>query len=1563
MESGARSGTSANANALERGFEFRLDQEELLHSVLSARRAAQRVQFRPGVSRSGGAPVAADVVQQERTKKKLARAFLSLRDEYGVDESMIREALAYTNNLEDALQFVSLQYTSDELPTALKARPQVKAEDRKQAVEGSLGAEINANASEAESRSVDDRERDDLPDAPSPVISDSWDDAVDEQADDEPAAPREEATTKDAKTALSWTQQYVQLMAQRAEEEAQADAMTKEEKEILELEEQYNQLLEAVQAAKQRKNAKKRQKMLSQEVQATRQRLIALGWDEARYRQQRGLTDASSGSSAKKSKGKRGKKGVNDEHEDKSVPSDDKKEPLQANDDTELPRPNEIDIPVELDILTTDETPLGSMFDDDEATPGQDENDEDEDGGGLFGLLEQAEDTIVSADDINKSAAVDDEAIAVVSSEPEKASKGKKRKGKNALKAAAAAAASSATVWTGKSPRDHLQEFCTKRRLPRPVFKKVAGSRPGRHLYSVVVDWKTHKQEVAIGSSHPDGFASIDEAKDTVTTYALYELTPDLPLYRVLPPAYRDMWLAWVKQKEKEAADEAEAEKDDFDAVIDDIFRAIPTEIAAKAFIATLENDSGSAGRDANGAKPVNTTKTTTAGDTDPATLDDWDVDDWDADLPDDGTSAIDGSIGNGSGGAGTAESVVDRAAVNDEPPNTHSLEMKEQFERRARSDVYQKHLQRRAALPITSFKQQVLDALDAHNVILVSGETGCGKSTQVPQFLLEDQILSKVRGDSCQIVCTQPRRLAATSLAERVSKELGERELGVGDSLCGYQIRLETRMTRNTRLLFCTTGVLLRRLQDPRTLEEEITHVIVDEVHERDLQNDVLLSMLREVLASSSARLKVILMSATLNADSFQRYFGGESKCPMITVPGRTFPVKEYFLEDALEATGFVVDEISPAYRRIEAQQESAQVTISGRGGTSYTQKLTWETTSDSRHRNPSKNRSGDDAQDYSDQTLRMLECLDPSVINYELIAELIEYLIANHPELQLSSRSDRGAGKGNWHQPGSASILVFLPGLQEISSLLDLLGGSRTFRDSSRFHLIPLHSSLSPQEQQRVFDMPPGSVRIIAATNIAETSLTIEDVKVVIDSGKVKQMRHDSARRTNVLDEIWISRANAKQRMGRAGRTSDGICYRLFPRGVYYHEMDEQPVAEIRRAPLASLCLQIKSFGIASSCGEFLGGCLDPPPIQSVQDALEELFEIGALDRDDESLTTLGEHLAKLPVDVKVGKLLLLGAIFGEFDAISTCAAILETKSPFVAPFGRQADMKEARKQFIVGSSDILTDVNAFQSWHSRFASTSRGGLRGKPTGEEKQFCFQTFLNRRSLVEITKLKRQFSHLVAQLGFLPSHSEHQSALAAMSKQHFAVVSALLFAGLTPNLVQIERSSETSKRTLLREQDRGVVVIHPGSVNHKVTAFASPFLTFAIKLHTSQVYLPQSSLVMPAPICLFSHHLELLPQLGRTDKVDAGIGVRVNDWVVLQSSFRSALLLQETRALVHAFIAERMQNPPYRKLSSKGQDVDTDPIAATLSTLLVTELDQRDPNALLTRQLGFQPRV
>lgn len=375
----------------------------------------------------------------------------------------------------------------------------------------------------------------------------------------------------------------------------------------------------------------------------------------------------------------------------------------------------------------------------------------------------------------------------------------------------------------------------------------------------------------------------------------------------------------------------------------------------------------------------------------------------------------------------------------------------------------YQAMLHSRMKLPIWSFKETLLKSIEDHQVVIVCGETGCGKSTQVPAFILENE-LSK--GRDCKVFCTEPRRISAISLARRVSEELGERknDVGTSHSLVGFAIRLENKVTAQTRLVYATTGIVMRMLERSDELIE-VTHLVIDEVHERTLDGDFLLIVLRKLL-SRRPTLRVVLMSATVNASKFSNYL---SHAPILNVPGRTYPVETKYIEDVIETLQFDDQEMfnkeSPAE---DFEVEEDILTDSSR-----------------------KNTFTDAIQGYSARTLKILAGLDEYRIGYNLILQLLATVAAIDTYASYSK-----------------AILVFLPGIAEIRRLHNMLLGHPTF--SQGWYIYPLHSTIATEEQERAFLVPPPGVRkIVLATNIAETGITIPDVTCVVDTGKHKEMR----------------------------------------------------------------------------------------------------------------------------------------------------------------------------------------------------------------------------------------------------------------------------------------------------------------------------------------------------------------------------------------------------------------------------------------------------------------------
>jgi ATP-dependent RNA helicase DHX29 len=624
-------------------------------------------------------------------------------------------------------------------------------------------------------------------------------------------------------------------------------------------------------------------------------------------------------------------------------------------------------------------------------------------------------------------------------------------------------------------------------------------------------------------------------------------------------------------------------------------------------------------------------------------------------------------------------------------------------------SPKFQQMLASRMQLPMWQFRQQVVDVVDREQVVIICGETGCGKSTQVPSFLLEHQLL---QGKPCKIYCTEPRRISAISLARRVSEELGEGkgELGTSRSLVGYSIRLESNTSRETRLVYATTGIVMRMLEGSNDLQE-ITHLVLDEVHERSIDSDFLLIVLKKLLLRRKD-LKVVLMSATVDAERFSKYLGG---APVLTVPGRTFPVRVAYLEDAIELTGYTVDQRN--HEKLTELDDDVEPEVDTLSKPELLKEL----------------------KQYSARTRNTLAQMDEYRIEYDLIVQLISR-IAVDPDYASYSKA----------------ILVFLPGIAEIRTLNDMLLGDRFFADS--WLVYPMHSSIASEEQEAAFLIPPRGMRkIVLATNIAETGITIPDVTCVIDTGKHREMRFDERRQLSRLIDSFISRANAKQRRGRAGRVQEGLCFHLFTKYRHDTSMNDQQTPEMLRLSLQDLAIRVKICKIGG-IEETLSQALDPPSAKNIRRAIDALVDVRALTATTEELTPLGVQLARLPLDVFLGKLILLGAVFKCLDMAITVAAILSSKSPFVAPFGQRNQADSIRRGFRKGDSDLLTVYNAYTAW-KRVCQSAAGG------GAEFQFCRKNFLSQQTLANIEDLKGQLLVAVADSGFLQLTVDERQAL------------------------------------------------------------------------------------------------------------------------------------------------------------------------------------------------------
>ena len=855
-----------------------------------------------------------------------------------------------------------------------------------------------------------------------------------------------------------------------------------------------------------------------------------------------------------------------------------------------------------------------------------------------------------------------------------------------------------------------------------------------------------------------------------------------------------------------------------------------------------------------------------------------------------------------------------------------------------------------RKRLPAWSKRAELLEAVRANQVVIVAGETGCGKTTQLPQFILDDAI-ARGEGGRCSLICTQPRRISATSVASRVAQERGEK-LGAKGTTVGYKIRLESVASESTRILFVTTGVLLRRLaEDP--LLAGVSHVIVDEVHERSLDSDFLLVLLRDVLPHRPT-LRVVLMSATLNAAAFGAYFAGAT---VATIPGFTHPVQEHYLEDILQVTGYVPDRGSDCMRNSK-----------GNSGTNGDKRDGDKTAGASHRPHPAREAEFIAAlsrRGYLPSVCDALRAIDQSVIDYDLVTRLVEHVCTSM-------------------EPGA--ILVFMPGLAEISKLHESLGTNPTVRAATGNgkYLIGLHSTLSTAEQRTIFEHPPGDTRkIVIATNIAETSITIDDVVYVVDSGKCKENGYDPNTRMQLLLERWVSRASAKQRRGRAGRVRPGRCFRLYTRQMHDEVFDEHTMPEIKRVPLEGLCLQIQLQRMSGGIAGFLGKALEPPEEDSIKSAIKTLRQIGALD-EKENLTSLGQHLASLPVDVRVGKMLLYGAVLGCLGPVLTIAAVLGGRSPFVAPLDKRDDADAAKRMFAEDQSDHLTNLNAFNAWLD---------ARALGKGAEMAFTRDNFLSFRTLEGIADLRAQFAQLLHEAGFLGTDGKSKNrggrgargvktipaprgaagvdapalppppAVGSESAQgrsfnprrlmgrrgapppddpiwldanrnsnNTRLLKAVLVAGLYPNLVKVgtphKPSAPPKLHYLSDEGKEEMLQVHPSSVNYGAKKFGSRWLVYHERVQTTGVYVRDCSTVTPYQLLLFGGKIEVRHAEGT---------LSLDRWATFKAPARVGVLLKEIRARLDGVLRDKIERPDEDVFASGG------PVVEAILQLLNTE--------------------
>ncbi|RYP81812.1 hypothetical protein DL769_001852 [Monosporascus sp. CRB-8-3] len=521
---------------------------------------------------------------------------------------------------------------------------------------------------------------------------------------------------------------------------------------------------------------------------------------------------------------------------------------------------------------------------------------------------------------------------------------------------------------------------------------------------------------------------------------------------------------------------------------------------------------------------------------------------------------------------------------------------------------------EQREFLPAFAVREDLLRVIRDNQVVIVVGETGSGKTTQLTQFLHEDGY-TKLG----MIGCTQPRRVAAMSVAKRVAEEM-EVKLG---STVGYAIRFEDCTSKDTVIKYMTDGVLLRESLNEPDLDR-YSCVIMDEAHERALNTDVLMGLFNKIL-QRRRDLKLIVTSATMNSKRFSEFFGG---APEFFIPGRTFPVDIMF------------------------------------------------------HRSP--------VEDYVDQA--------------------VQQVLAIHVSM------------------GPGDILVFMTGQEDIECTCELVRERlNALNDPPELSILPIYSQMPADLQAKIFDRAaPGVRKCIVATNIAETSLTVDNIMYVVDAGYSKLKVYNPRMGMDTLQITPISQANAGQRAGRAGRTGPGKAFRLYTEKAYKEELYISTIPEIQRTNLSNTVLLLKSLGVRDLLDfDFM----DPPPQDTITTSLFDLWALGALDNLGE-LTDLGAKMNAFPMEPSLAKLLIMSEEYGCSEEMVTIVSMLSVPNVFYRPKERQEESDAAREKFFVPESDHLTYLHVYSQW--------------KSNGYSDGWCTRHFLHPKSLRRAKEIRDQ---------------------------------------------------------------------------------------------------------------------------------------------------------------------------------------------------------------------------
>jgi HrpA-like RNA helicase len=621
--------------------------------------------------------------------------------------------------------------------------------------------------------------------------------------------------------------------------------------------------------------------------------------------------------------------------------------------------------------------------------------------------------------------------------------------------------------------------------------------------------------------------------------------------------------------------------------------------------------------------------------------------------------------------------------------------------------------------LPVYKHKDLILSALETNQAVVVESPTGSGKTTQLPVILHEAGYSS--RGI---IGVTQPRRIAALSVSEFIARQMGSAIPG----LVGYKMRFEDKTNPNTRIKIMTDGILLQEMKlDPWLSKYGL--LVVDEAHERSLNIDFILGLLKRVL-DSRGDFKVIISSATINAEVFSEYFG---ECPVVKIDALTYPVTLIYDPAAVQQPAAV----QPA----SAQPAAMPPAPPGRG------------------RQPAR-----DSRSFQNRMPPGQTAVDAIL---DTVTSIIERFISEKRE---------------------GDILTFLSGEKMIKDCMNRLSLSPA---GPYLHLLPLYGRLGKEEQERVFEAAPrGKTKVVISTNIAETSVTIDGVTAVIDSGLSKLNHYNPRTFTSSLVEAPISKASANQRKGRAGRTREGTCYRLYTRRDFENR-GLFTLEEIYRTDLSEVILRMADLGL-SNFEEF--DFISPPGREGLIAAIETLNLLDALE-SDRSLSKIGKLMTEFPLAPRQSRI-IVEAVLRYPEVIQEtiiAAAFLSTQSPYILPPGEETDARKAHHSFRDPGGDFVSYLKLFRSYTGSVNKT--------------KFCEKNYLDERAMAEIANVVSQLEEILSAQNIpILSGGETEDYLCCVSRGFIQFVCV--------------REGRETYRSLTADR----IMIHPGSVMFKRTS-------------------------------------------------------------------------------------------------------------------------------------------